>query len=72
MLDINNILDSVKRRIRDFPQEERIRDLYERATVAYQTDRAQGINRELESDWTRLKAKFDTAIEEVKKDTGLF
>jgi len=58
--------------MRDFPQETRIRELFDRTNTAYQTDRTQGIKRELASDWTKLKAKFDTAIQKVKKETGLF
>jgi hypothetical protein len=72
VIDINNILNSIKPRIRDFPQEERIRELYDRAYGAYQTDRTRGIKTELESDWNKLKTKFEAAIEKVKKETGLF
>jgi hypothetical protein len=72
VVDINAVLDSIKPRMRDFPQETRIRDLFDRTKAAYQTDRTQGIKRELTSDWTKLKARFDTAIQQVKKETGLF
>jgi hypothetical protein len=58
--------------MRDFSQEARIRDLFDRTKAAYQTDRTQGVRRELTSDWTALKAKFDAAIQQVKKETGLF
>ena len=72
MVDINDILNSIKPRMRDCPQETRIRELYDRTYAAYQTDRMRGIKTELESDWNKLKTKFDSAIERVKKDTGLF
>ncbi len=72
LVNINEILNSIRPRLRDFPQETRIRELYDRTYAAYQTDRMQGIKSELASDWTKLKAKFDTAIQEVKKETGLF
>jgi hypothetical protein len=58
--------------MRDFPQETRIRELYDRTSAAYQTDRTQGIKMELASDWTKLKAKFDATIQKVKRETGLF
>jgi hypothetical protein len=72
MITFNDILDSIKPRLRDFSQETRLRALYDRTCTAYETDRTQGIKRELASDWTKLKTKFDTAIQEVKKETGLF
>ena len=72
MVNINEILDSIKPRLRDFPQETRIRELFDRTNTAYQTDRTQGIKRELAADWTKLKAKFDIATQKVKKETGLF
>jgi hypothetical protein len=72
VIDINDILSSIKLRTRDFPQEKRIRELYDRTYAAYQTDRTRGIETELESDWNKLKTKFDAAIEKVKKETGLF
>lgn len=72
MIDINNILDSIKPRMRDFQQETRIRELYSRTNAAYQTDRVRGIKSELESDWNKLKTKFDATVEKVKKETGLF
>ena len=72
MVKFSDILDSIEPRMRDFDQETRIRELYDRTCSAYQTDRAQGIKRELASDWTKLKTKFDTAIQKVKKETGLF
>ncbi len=72
MVNIDDVLNSIKPRMRDFPQETRIRELFDRTNTAYQTDRTQGIKRELASDWTKLKAKFDTAIQKVKKETGLF
>jgi hypothetical protein len=68
----DDVLDSIRTGIRDFPQETRIRELYDRTYAAYQNDRTEGINRELESDWTKLKTKFDAAIGKVKKETGLF
>ena len=72
MVNIDAVLDSIKPRMRDFSQETRIRELFDRTKAAYETDRTQGIKRELASDWTKLKAKFDTAIQQVKKETGLF
>jgi hypothetical protein len=72
VINIDAVLDSIKPRIRDFSQETRIRELFDRTNTAYQTDRTQGIKRELASDWTKLKAKFDAAIQKVKKETGLF
>jgi hypothetical protein len=72
LVNINEILDSIKPRMRDFPQETRIRELYDRASSAYQTDRIRGIKTALESDWNKLKTKFDAAIQKVKKETGLF
>jgi hypothetical protein len=72
VVNINDVLDSIRTRLRDFPQETRIREIYDRTFAAYQTDRAQGTKRELASDWTKLKGKFDAAIQQVKKETGLF
>ena len=72
MANINDVLDSIKSRLRDFPQETRIRELYDRTYAAYQTDRTRGIKTELESDWNKLKNKFDATIQKVKKETGLF
>ena len=72
MININEILDSIKPRMRDFPQETRIRDLYDRTYAAYQTDGTRGIESELEADWRKLKTKFDAAIDKVKRETGLF
>jgi hypothetical protein len=72
VIDINDILNSIKPRMRDSLQETRIRELYDRTYAAYQTDRMRGIKTELESDWNKLKTKFDSAIEKVKRETGLF
>ena len=72
MVSIDDVIASIKPRIRDEAQEMKIRDLYKRTHTAFQTDRTHGIKRELDSDWQQLKAKFDKAIEAVKKDTGLF
>jgi len=68
----DDVLKSIKSRIRDAAQEAKIRGLYDRSHAAFEKDRMQGIKNELASDWTQLKAKFDKAIEQVKKDTGLF
>jgi len=71
VVKINDILDSIKLRMRDFPQETRIRELYDRTYAAYRTDGTHGIKMQLDSDWSRLKTKFDTAIETVKRETGI-
>lgn len=72
MVNIADLISSIKPQIRDATQEARIRQLYDRAYAAYQKDRAQGIKRELESDWANLRTKFNLSLEEVKKKTGLF
>jgi hypothetical protein len=72
VLQFNDILDSIKLRLRDFPQETRIRELYDRTSTAYNTDRIQGIKKELDMDWSKLKARFDSAMQNVKQETGLF
>ena len=72
MIEFSDILDSIEPQMRDFDQETRIRELYDRTCSAYQTDRAHGIKKVLSSDWSNLKTRFDTAIQKVKKETGLF
>ncbi len=72
MITPDDVLKSIKPRIRDSAQEARIRRLYDRTSTAFDKDRIQGIEKELESDWAQLKANFDRAIAKVKKDTGLF
>ncbi len=71
-MDINDILNSIRTELRDESQETRIRSLYGRTHAAFLTDGPKGIERELESDWKQLKAKFDKAVERLKKDTGLY
>ena len=72
MITADDIIQSVRSRIRTPEQEIRIRALYERAHVAFEKDRTLGIKQELQSDWALLKSKFDKAIQQVKKETGLF
>jgi hypothetical protein len=72
MVRIDDVIASIKPRIRDEAQETKIRDLYKRTHSAFQTDRTLGIKRALDSDWQQLKVKFDKAMGKVKKDTGLF
>lgn len=72
MVTIDEILQSVRSRIRSPEQEVRIHALYQRAHAAFETDRSQGIKQALQSDWALLKTKFDRAIQQVKKETGLF
>jgi hypothetical protein len=72
VVTIDDILQSVRSRIRTPEQEVRIRALYERAHAAFEKDRTQGIKQELQSDWALLKSKFDKAIQQVKKETGFF
>jgi hypothetical protein len=72
VVTVDEILQSVRSRIRGPEQEARIRALYERAHAAFEKDRSQGIKQALQADWTLLKTTFDKAIQQVKKDTGLF
>jgi len=71
MVNANEIIDSIKLQLRDYPQETRIRELYERTRTAYQTEGKQGIRKELELDRSKLQTRFDEAIQKVKQDTGL-
>lgn len=71
-MDIEAALDSIKLRIRDAEQKERIKVLAERVTVAFEKTRAKGVKDELERDWTALKARFDTSLKRVQKTTGLY
>jgi hypothetical protein len=72
VITAEEIIQSVRSRIRSPEQEIRIRALYERAHAAFEKDRTQGIKQELQSDWALLKSRFDKAIQQVKKETGLF
>jgi hypothetical protein len=72
VVNINDVVESIKLQLRDFPQETRIRQLYDRASAAYQTDRTRGIKTALESDWNKLKTNFEAAAQKVKEETGLF
>ncbi len=67
----DEVVQAIKPRIRDAAQEERLRKLYERVTTAFQQARSQGVKAELEADWQKIKADFDSAVATVKKDTGL-
>ena len=72
MVTIDDILQSVRSRIRNPEHEARIRALYKRAQAAFEKDRSQGIKQELQSDWGLLKSKFEKTMQLVKKETGLF
>ena len=72
MVTADDVLKAVSSKLRDPAQESRIRALYTRAHSGYETNGAPGIKGELETDWKSLDARFETAMNKVKKDTGLF
>ena len=72
MVDVEEILASIKPKVRNPEQEARIRQLYDRAHAAYESDRTRGVTQVFEADWRSIKTKFDTCLEKVKKETGLY
>lgn len=72
MITADAVIDSVKSRIRDRTQEDRIRQLHDRSKSAYERDRAQGVTNELRADWNTARSKFMGALAKVKTETGLF
>lgn len=71
-MDIEETLKTLQSRIRDSEQRERIKRLAERIETAFEKTRSQGVKKELELDWAALKARFDSALGKVQKETGLY
>lgn len=72
MSAIDDLITSLTIDARDGEQQRRVNELSKRSLGAFRNRGSDGIQDELESDWDRLKNEFDSALQDVKKDTGLF
>ena len=72
MSAIDDLVTSLTVDARDAEQQRRVNELSKRSLSAFRNRGPDGIQDELECDWGTLKSEFDSALQEVKKDTGLF